>query len=159
MRYFTREWYQSIQDAPRPSQGTTPGENEPLSAAELACQATGRYGFYLSSVAPRLTENVAILVCLHLHDARVIKAVRFDTSVTLVLRDMFTRKRYSREITIEFSGCNKVVGIENVEGQDIIYDEVEVKEDGRFEYCALLDKTEFAVHFETVHIQVRDISS
>ena len=157
MRYFTRAWYQSLQNAPLSSQGVSPGSSHPLSSADLACQATGRYNNYLSWATPRLNGNVAMLVCLHLHDAKVIQVTFSATSVTLVLRDMFTRKRYSREITIEFSGVDKVVGLEGVEGQDIVYDEVEVKEDGKFEYCALLDKTEFSLCFEAVHIQARNI--
>jgi hypothetical protein len=156
MRYFTREWYQSVQEASHQDFSQSPPG---ASSLELSNRASGTYSSYLSWVAPRLTGNVATLVCLHLHDAKAIKVRRSDTGVTLVLRDMFTRKRYSREITVEFSGVDKVVGLEGVEGQDIIYDEVEVKEDGKFEYCALLDKTEFSVCFEAVHIQARDISS
>ena len=85
-------------------QGPLPGVSEPNErlSAELACHAAGRYNSYLSSIAPELPGDIARLVCLHLHDARITGVSNSAGNVAFVLNDMFAQRRYNRELVITF---------------------------------------------------------
>jgi hypothetical protein len=159
MKYFTRSWYQSIQAASRklPNRPIADEGQSFESPWELGSRATAGYHLHLSQIAPKLGGEVARLVCYHLHDAKIVQVANSRDTVLFVVRDVFSKRRYNREIRLTFAGVVAAAGLSGVEGQDIIYDEVDVRGDGVFEYSALLDRDELSIHFNTVQVESHSI--
>jgi hypothetical protein len=159
MKFFTRRWFQRIQDASGklPNPTDTKEGNLSESPWQLGSRANAEYHAHLSLIAPNLSGDVARLECFNLHDARIMGAKMSVGTLVLLLHDRFSKRRYNREIRLTFGDVAGSTGLLEAEGQDIIYDEVDVGIDGSFEYRALLDKDEISIRFRSVHIETVSI--
>jgi hypothetical protein len=149
MRYFTREWYRYIQ--------SLVNVNDDDAQKCLFHKPINKYNEYLRNTYSRLSKDVIRLVELHLHDAHIFKHEIIADKINLFIEDNWARKKYNRRIEIVFYGVHKVMGFEDCEQQDIIYDEIFINSNRNYEYSALLDKSEITVNFHNVDIKISAI--
>ena len=148
MRYFTREWYDSVQNASRLMAREKRWKDK--LADPLYNTARTNYSKYLDTIKSEIAPDVMALIGLHLHDAKVIESELSDRILSIVVEDMYAQGRYNRQMKIHFFEVDAVEGIDGFIGQDIDYDEIFVNPNGTYVYSALSHKTEFSICFRSV---------
>lgn len=143
MKYLTREWYVG-------------GHDDDIYFA---------YRRYLVSISERLTAPVLALALSDLHDGRFLDVVHDDEARVLAVRMRigFRRIGYSdlhlRYEGVELSAVDgDPAGLLAERASEVIYHEIDVREDGRFEHRLLLEpRGELTIAFDALDISQRGV--
>ena len=119
MKYFTRNWYDRIQESAQTWYPSDQQTNDP-EFERLSYPALKAYARYYESIKSTIDPSVRQLMELGLHDVLVENAERGADVVGLFLRFFWDRRRQSRAINISFCGVTATLGIESCVGDEII---------------------------------------
>jgi hypothetical protein len=150
MRYFTRHWYDTLQELASASDIPPSWSDRILTLWSDLPERS--YLAYLDSVWGEMSEDVRLLAECYLHDFRVYKVVIATDKRDLSLELRYESKRHPKETTILFSDVDGAGKIAGIEGDCILHYEVAVRKDGTYEFSALLDKAEFSIEFKRVRV-------
>lgn len=153
MRYFTRRWYDAIQDFASASEIPSPWSDRIL--ALLSDLPKESYLAYLETVRDHLDDGSRLLIASspsQWHDARILDIECRQKHATILLEDQLSRGRYHREVQITFDDVIRISETRGLQGQYVLCDELAVHLNGAREYSLLLDKAELSVWFHSVAI-------
>jgi hypothetical protein len=152
MRYFTRNWYNRIQECDR---NWSPFDQDTSNSefTKLSNEAIYSYKNYYETIKDTIDKNVRQLMELGLGDVLIVDVKQNEDILHLFLKFFWDRKRQSRAINIHFSGVIATSGIESCIGDEILNTEIFVKPDSSYEYSVLLRNSEIAVSFRSVSVE------
>jgi hypothetical protein len=143
MKYLTRDWYDG-------------GHDDDVYFA---------YRRYLTGISENLPASVLALALSDLHDARFLNVAhdQWNDSLTLRLRIGFRRLGYS-DLHLRYAGVElsanggDPTSLLNDSQTEVIYHEVDVRDDGRFEHRLLLSPTgELVLGFDALDISQKGV--
>jgi len=146
VRYFTRHWYNTLQELDRAIDIPPPWSDRILELwADLPHES---YLAYLDTIRQHLDDTMRSLIAsspCQWHDARMLGTERWGEHLTILLEDHLARARYHRTVGITFEDVSRFSGAEGLEGQYVLYDELLLNTDKTLEYSLLLDRAELSV--------------
>lgn len=157
MRYFTRIWYDFAQELAKVPD-LPPSLHERIENLWWKLPETS-YLAYREAIKSRLDDDARKLVessPWQWHDGRIVSVESQHDCVVVRLEDQLAKTRYRRQVRISFSGVTEANGMEGIEGQHILYDELMLHLDNCYEYSVLLDKSEFSIRFRSVTVDTED---
>lgn len=160
MRYFTRHWYDTLQELARTSDISSPWSDRIVRLwSDLPKES---YLAYLDTIRQYLDDTTRSLIAsspFQWHDARILGIRRWPKHLTILLEDQLARARYHRKVRITFNDTSKFSEPEGLEGQYVLYDEFFLHIDRSFEYSLLLDKTDFSVCCRSLAVDFQEGTS
>jgi hypothetical protein len=145
MQFFTRSWYGAFQ-------GGLQFQNDAQLGNHFQ-EASQRYNCYLDGVRERMDDDAYTLAQCYLHDFRVTAFCRDDAVKECSLELAFESTRHPHSTTIHFSDVTAAKDVDGISGQHVLYHEVLLKDEGSYEFSALLDKSEILIAFRHVRLQ------
>jgi hypothetical protein len=150
MRYFTRHWYDTLQELASTSDIPPLWSDRILTLWSDLPERS--YLAYLDFVWAEMSEDVRLLAECYLHDFCVCKVVLDKDTSDLSLELRYESKRHPKETTILFSDVDVPEKIADIEGCYILHYEIAVRQSGTYEFSTLLDKAEFSIKFRRVRV-------
>lgn len=146
MKFITRDLYQGMQGEPDASDA-----DDFEARWKRACDG---YREQLANIRPQLPPRMQAFADATLHDG-VVRAVDRPSPSEVVLDVDATRNPWGPVgvFRIRFMGVRLVEGIDDLVGDDWLYEEVHLHPDGGFDYRVLFWRSDFRVVADDVEVQ------
>lgn len=144
MKFFTRELYNAVQ--PRS------GVDEDL-AERMWSESSAAYQRRLAEILPLLSPAAQRLAETTYHDGVVAEVERTGPDRVKIHIDARANPwGPAGEFVLEFTGVRESAGLEEIAGDDWLYEEVDVASQSAFEYRVLLTRSELRIVAENIEI-------
>ncbi len=146
MRFFTRRLYDTVQHAYL-GPADDGFESRCVEADQKWNEALKFYQSYLREHEALFIGTLKELKSLALHDSRIVEILRVGDSVELILDTRHSPLSKATSAGIRFLGVRDHLDLDDLVGQDILYEEIYFFDDGTVEFSALCNRSEFRLHF------------